>query len=225
MPAGEVHPNFSANLQLLYHLSNTTDSSVNGYTLTNNNTVTFVPGKFSNAANFVAASTQSLTVSATNANVATSQTWLMWYNAGSTGGDHFSMGFRDVGGGNYKGFYIHDDVSQQIVFNLGATLTPNEVATPNNGLVKGRWSCAIGVYDSTANTIKLFIDGKLLAQATTTGSAQNGSANFGLGKWGAYVTGPYQGQLDECAIWTRAWSDTEVKNYYSWAKGLRVSTP
>jgi len=221
MSVGEITLNTSANLQALYHLSNTTDSSANGYTLTNNGTVTFPSGKFGNAANFVAASSQSLTATLTNANVSTSQTWLMWTYAGSTGGDQFLMGFRTNGGSDYKGFYLHDDASQQAVFNLGTTLTPNEIATPNNGLVKNRWSCWIGVYNSSANTIKLFIDGILKAQATTTGSAQTATASFGLGRWGAHVVGYYQGMLDECAIWTRAWSDREVKNYYAWARGQR----
>lgn len=225
MAAGEVHPNYSANLQLLYHLSNTTDSSVNGYTLTNNNVVTFVPGMFGTCANFVAASSQSLTVTATNANVATSQTWLMWHNGGATGGDNFPMGFRTSGGSDYKGIQIQDGVEQCYNFYGGTTLTPNNIATPTNSLIKNKRTCVIGVYDSSANTIKLFVNGVLLAKATTTGSFQTATSSFGLGRWGAHAVGYYQGQLDECAIWSRAWSDREVVNYYAWAKGLRVSTP
>lgn len=41
---GELWPNYSANLQGLWHLSGTTDSSSNEYNLTNNNVVTFIPG-------------------------------------------------------------------------------------------------------------------------------------------------------------------------------------
>lgn len=225
MTAGEVHRNYSANLHALYHLSDVNDSSVNAYNLTNNNVVTFIPGKFGNGANFVSASSQSLTVTATNANVGTSQTWLMWYKGGTTGGDNFPMGFRTNGGGDYKGIQIQDGAEQRVAFYGGTTLTPNNINAPNNSLIKSKWVCVIGVYDSTAGTIKLFIDGVLQALSTTTGSFQTATASFGLGRWGAHAVGYYNGQLDECGIWTRAWSDIEVKNYFSWAKGLRVSTP
>lgn len=42
----------AANLRAYWKLENTNDSGANGYNLTNNNTVTFTSGKFSNAANF-----------------------------------------------------------------------------------------------------------------------------------------------------------------------------
>ena len=224
MPAGEVNINTSANLQALYHLSNTTDSSANGYTLTNNNTVTFPDGKFGKGANFVAASSQSLTATLTNANVSTSQTWLMWYYARGTGGDEFPMGFRTNGGSDYKGIQIQDGVEQRVAFYGGTTLTPNNINAPNNTLIKNRWVCVIGVYDSSANTIKLFIDGVLQSWSTTTGTFQTATASFGLGRWGAHTVGYFNGMLDECAIWTRAWSDREVKNYYAWARGQRGGT-
>jgi len=40
------------NLPVYFHLENTTDSSGNGFTLTNHNTVTFGTGRFTNAADF-----------------------------------------------------------------------------------------------------------------------------------------------------------------------------
>lgn len=226
MPAGEVHPNFSANLQVLYHLTDVNDASANAYTLTNTNTVTFVPGKFGTASSHVQASNQYLNkAAATNANVSTSQTWLSWVRHTSASGDVFYMGFRTNGGSDYKGLGL-DTTSGFAYFYGGTTLTPNLVASQNGTIVKNKWHCTIGVYDSSANTLKLFIDGILAGQSTTTGSFQTATSNFSIGAWGNHAVGTnMQGQLDECAIWTRAWSDKEVKNYYAWAKGLRTSTP
>src|SRR5438876_10841799 len=47
-------------LTVYYALSNTSDATGGGLTLTNHNTVTFSAGKVGNAANFVAASSQYL---------------------------------------------------------------------------------------------------------------------------------------------------------------------
>lgn len=220
MSAGELNTNYSANLQGLWHLSGTTDSSKNGYNLTNVNTSTFVPGKFNNCAKLVAASAQCFTSSGANLNVTTSQTWMCWVNFANTGAEKHILGIRNSAGGNLRTIYsagANNDF-RFFISGLGVTeVTHTTIFTP------GLWYSVVGRYDSAANTLAIFVNG-VKVQVATSGSPSAVTGNFAIGRWGDEAGSEMNGLMDEVAIFNAALTDAQITNYYAWAKGLRTST-
>lgn len=220
MSAGELHPNYSANLQGLWHLSGLTDSSSNGYNLTNNNAATFVPGKWNNGAKLVSASSQHLNNTSTpNLRIAGSQTWIAWIKPATVNTTARWATLSDSGPTNYVSLTINGtDISMEI-----SGLTPGNVVSSVPAAIE-QWFGIVCVYDSTDAVLKTWVNG-ILTKASVTGTHTAGTGNFSIGKFGDGASGAFpSGIIDEMAIYSRAWSDVEVKNYYAWALGVRTST-
>lgn len=223
MSVGELNINTSANLQGLWHLSGTTDSSVNGYNLTNNNTVTFPAGKFNNAG-FFNGTNQSLSIadaSCANLEISGSCTLLLWFKPSTLTGSIICKG--KLSNESARKFHTFIDTNKLRVIHAG--LTTNQDITNSSILSIGQWYCGIFVYDSSAGFIKLWINGKQ-DRLAASGSATDSNAPFTIAcdtfGGGDTQSGFFNGQVDEVAVYSRAWSDKEVKDYYAWAVGRRT---
>lgn len=76
----------------------------------------------------------------------------------------------------------------------------------------GVWTHVAGTYDPAANTLKLYVNGRLEGVNTSVvGSwSSTGSMQFGRYKWAGKHILPFTGSLDEVAVWQRVLSPAEV---------------
>lgn len=206
-----------ANLQGYWRFSNgalTTDSGPNGYTLTNNNTVTNVAGgKFAYGADFEDSSSQSLTVSGANLRISTSQTWSAWCKLESLPSVQARIcAVSDSTPTNYVALTAKNSTNKFSFQVSGLTATEIDADT---AFTTGLWYHVVGRYDSSANTIAIWVNG-VKKSASVTGSHTAGTGDFAIGRLGSYVaTATYfDGIIDDVSIFNRALTDAEVSELY-----------
>ncbi len=213
------------NCQGRWKLGNTTwtDGSGNGYTLTASasapTAVAGHGGGNNQAANFNSASTQYLYIadaSAPSLDITGNITISAWIKATTITG----------------GIYYH------IIAKLGATSFSYDLYIDNNGKLEGRISsdgstvtAAIGAATLVAGTwyhvaavyngtdIRLYINGVLDSNGANnpkacTGSIYSGSSDFCIGIKSDKAANPFNGVIDDAAVWDRALSASEVSTLY-----------
>lgn len=208
---GELWP--QTGLRGLYHLASTTDSSGNGYNLTNNNTVTFIQGKYGNGANFVAASSQSLTSTSDLAiDISVSLTTMAWVKINTEPGTNASFTIIDLRSGTGTacrsiGRYIDESGTKKLYLDKTGT-----------GL---KYTVTLGTTDwhhiaftNNASNHYIYLDGNLVA----TGGSGVAAAGTSLSIGGS--VGNYSNSLiDEVAIFSTELSANQIRRYYAWSKG------
>lgn len=177
MSLGEIS---GGNLRAYYKLSNTTDSGPNGYTLTNNNSVTFAAGKFTNGADFGnSGTTKSLTYSG---NICSSTTpselyigcWFKLNSTANTSRNHFIISLTT----GQRLFYLYYTISSgtvTLIARYGGGLNETNItftADTNWHYVFCR------ITDSTSLTI--YFD-RLTTSTTLTVSSNTSAAGFAIG--------------------------------------------
>jgi hypothetical protein len=197
------------------------DASGNGKTLTLANGPTFTTGKTgsaltlngSNQYGVTAAplidTTRSFTVSA----------WVLWNGA---------SGWRSIitqDGQNISGFWLEKRDDNRLVFERDSSDSTGSTATfaaAPSAMTANTWYHVVGVYDSAAGQIQLYLNGTLAATAAfTTPWAATGPLAVGRGKWGS-PTDYWAGKIDEVRIYQRALTAAEVQSLYT--GGLNYST-
>jgi hypothetical protein len=199
-------PAFPSGAIAFWKLSDLTDASGNGNTLTNNNTVTFAAGKIGNAAVMDGADQY---LSRDSFAIGTAYTQAVWFKLDAISGTHFILDNKER-----AMLYINSDGDfRSSSYDL--SLTGVEF-TPASTVVEGQWHHAAFVYNGTS--IKLYFDGALVATETFEigDSAIDvfaiGSLNYGLHY--------FDGQIDAVGIWDRALSDGEIATLYNSGTGL-----
>lgn len=96
----------------------------------------------------------------------------------------------------------------------GAVL-PNMVS--GSAPIENQWQMITAVYDNTAQTAKIYVDG-VLKGTSTTAVTNTGYGFFLLGKNPGFPDKPFPGQVDDVTIYDRTLSDTEVLNLYNATK-------
>ena len=82
-----------------------------------------------------------------------------------------------------------------------------------NPLSTGVWHHIAGVYESTSNTLKLYVNGTLANSGSSTVTvATSALNNIQIGRRND-LTGYYQGSIDEVRIWSDERTATEIANY------------
>lgn len=198
---------------------NLNDSSTNSYTLTNNGS-TDVVGLMGNGRSFVAASSQYASIadaSCPSLEITGSQTWLCWLKQTTISSYQSPMAKTRLDNTATHGLTTSADANAFVYFTLTG-LTTNAQISGGTG-VAGKWHFLCGIYDSSAGRLKLFLDGGKIAELAASGSATDTNGDFALGRNGSSNSQFFNGVIDNCAIYSRAWSDNEVKKYYAWAKG------
>ena len=187
-------------LLAFYKLSDTSDSSGRGNTLTNNGGVTFVAGKIGNAAEFDGANYLSVSLSGITKNSSAS----VWINQSSQDGTPLVLGQSGIGN-----ISIRDDGY------IGAFLADFGVITSDVVADFGDWYHVVGIYDGVI--FKLFVNGVLKATQSTSIFLDNDLLYIG-GEGG----GQFNGLIDAVGIWNRALSEAEVSALYNNGTGREL---
>jgi len=187
-------------LLAFYKLSDTSDSSGRGNTLTNNDGVTFVAGKIGNAAEFDESNYLSVSLSGITKNSSAS----VWINQSSQNETPLVLGQTGIGN-----ISIRDDGY------IGAFLADFGVITSDVVADFGDWYHVVGIYDGVI--FKLFVNGVLKATQSTSIFLDNDLLYIG-GEGG----GEFNGLIDAVGIWNRALSEAEVSALYNNGTGREL---
>jgi hypothetical protein len=204
-------------LTAYYALSDLTDASRHGLTLTNHGTVTFSAGKVNNAANFVSASSQYLThADATQFQMGTGDfSFAFWakfiisqaksvFCYGTTGA---SAGYGvDTNVGRFQGF-ISDGTT---VKTFGQAHNFND----------GNWHLCVVTCKRSGN-MQMYVDnvteGSAVNITSVTGSV-NSANGFSMG--GNFAGGVlFDGSIDEAGLWNRVLTSTEITHLWNGGAG------
>lgn len=201
-----------------YHLENVNDFSGGGLTLTNNNTATFVAGKFNNCASFNG-SNQSLSINNSfgidGGNISISA----WINPTTvtSASDHLS----------YVALYGNTTKTSYNLFvgttGIGATRLRAGVAwdeTSQKAITASVWTHAVLTYDAT--NLRLYINGNLFATTACSGSGSGSAtskATLGCRADVDSLTGQIQTKLDEVLFFNTVLSAQQIRRRYAQGVG------
>lgn len=219
------------NLVAYYKCEDTSDSSGNGFTLTNNGTVTFTAGKISNCANISLRTSGSKNLRINNDLGITGGAITMagWYLANSNPTGGFGSGDFIATQGD-----AGVDVDNWISYNLTAsnpTLNFNRqksgVANDNYNytttLTTGTWYHIAYVYNGT--TVQGYLNGVAIgAGVASSGNGSGGQDDHfilgGVTDGSGGTNWAPDGKLDEWGVWSRALSGSEITELYNSGNGL-----
>jgi hypothetical protein len=188
-------------LLAFYNLSDLTDASGNGNTLTNNNGVTFSSGKIGNAA-IIDAEGEFLSTSLAVPN--SDWTMSVWVNADAEQPDPYST------------FIFNEGLATSVYCNASelAYYFSSSVATINTSIL-GQWAHVVFGVKNGGSFIRL-------NDSTQGTGPQPGSTNEPLrfgSNTGAGGNNKFTGKLDAVGLWSRALSDAEITELYNAGAG------
>jgi hypothetical protein len=208
-PSGPTFP--SDGLLAFWRLDNLTDSSGNGNTLTNNNSVVFVEGKIGNSAqfdgsNYLSLSTHQFPTGNSNRTfscwVKTSQSnglnLIFSYGIPETSNEAFGLGLLD---GN-AGFFSQD----------------NDFVTSSN-ISDNNWHHLVLTH-SSENGRTIYLDGTNIGNDSDSINTGTNSI-FRIGTWTyAFESTSLTGLVDAIGVWDRVISLEEINTIYNNGTGL-----
>lgn len=201
-----------ANLQGYWRGENNfNDISPNGYTLTNNNSVTFGTGRWGLAPNFVLGSTQSASIanaSCPNLEISGNQTWGAWIKPHTVSPNNYCILAKDKSAiSNFRQFYVTN--GGQVAFQTGG-LTVNFVITTAKLTADSKYFVT-GLYDGSHLTVAIYdITGTLVERtsANATGTLTASDQPFRMGDFNA-AGASFDGFIDEAFVFNRVLTTTE----------------
>ena len=202
---------FRGGLLAFYKLSDTSDSSGRGNTLTNNGEVSFVAGKIGNAAEFdgdnyltgpsgLGNNFQQITISCW---VKRNNTDVISRFISNETADGFNWGFYSEAEQDQSNFYLY---------------TANGSVDAFFDIELNEYIMIAGVYNG--QTFKVYKNGNVVSSNLITGSIDETSSLLQIG--GAYNSGSLDGQIDAVGIWNRALSDGEIDALYNNGTGREL---
>jgi hypothetical protein len=207
---------------------NAADSSGNSLTMTNNGpTYSNTNPLINNYALFDDASAQYFEAADNDLwTPSGSQSWQFWVKPDTTtAGEYFliskdlntSRGYRI----EYQPNYTNNEITWG--FSWDANASPNY--TFNAGqLSTSSWTHLVLVYNSTAHTADVYVNGTAVTQVTglPTDTQKNNTETLYIGA-NHYSTRDryWSGRMDEIAMWSRAITSTEVTALYNSGAGLQ----
>ncbi|MFF5081580.1 LamG-like jellyroll fold domain-containing protein [Actinoplanes sp. NPDC000266] len=100
----------------------------------------------------------------------------------------------------------------QFITSQYDSTAPGAVASTSTSTPSaGTWTHLAGVYDASAQTMRLYVNGSL--QDTDTGArpfASSGGTTVGAGRWNGTVTDFWPGQVDDVQLYQKALTGSEV---------------
>ena len=119
-------------------------------------------------------------------------------------------GRSNIGGTNYtlgrlgSGFATPDDMVVRLFNNYGTTKLNDD-----------DWHNIVYTYNFTTKEVKAYVDGNTTAEATTTFAAWNTNYQIAIG-WNGFDTSYYfEGNVDECAYFTRVLGASDITEIYN----------
>jgi len=195
------------------------DSSGNGLTLTDNNTVTSAAGKLHGlAAQFTIATSESLSRANETAIQAgdVDWTWACWIYPDSVGLAHqyfiskggFAVDYElELSGADLIGQYWNGSYSQ--VFTIGSAVPA------------GAWSRIVFWHDSVANTLNLQLNNDTVRSAATVSVATTTTDPLYFGRRGSGGSF-YGGRIGDMAFWKKALTSAERLEHWNGGSGFAL---
>lgn len=204
---------------------NAADSTPTGNTLTNVNTVAFVPAKIANGGDFERSSAEYFQITdaaQTGLDFSDALTFSCWMNAESfDAGTEATFISKRLGAGNQRSYHWKIGVA-----GSGLGLLWYTDGSSIGGNLSVAWTPSTSTYYHVAvtksgTTVKFYVDGAQLGTDQTGSNATifNGTAPFDVG---AFSTDAqyFDGILDEVGVWNRALSGAEIAQLYNSGTGL-----
>lgn len=231
MQLGEIPERTS--MRCYYHLEGLDDSSGNGRTLTNQNTVVFNPAKFSLGADFGSSGTNkvlSLSANPMSSLTYANATFSFWVKFNSVSnptagsGYFFVLATRVTSGAGAARCFFNYNVSAGN-FNINAVIklaTGDATASYSIPVNTTNWYNFIFVKSNTTTAI-LYVNGVQVATDTGSGADTinvNSLCTLAIGNIG-HTAFANQGWhiMDEFIIEQRIWSASEIRKYYTQGLG------
>lgn len=211
----------------LWNLSDLSDASGNGRSLSNKGSVTFnngIMGGASNAAQFAGSTAQALYIPDTGVNDPFRikvGTWGCWFKCPKRGSTQYIMSKIGIpvtpatvswasviyvtSNGNVFGIYMSDGTN--VVNVTGLT-----------DVVDDRWHFGVNTYDGTQACA--YVDGQMESQTKTAGLLMNTSSAAPLniggngGDAGTATNSPYFGRVDEAFVTSDVLNEDQIRNLY-----------
>lgn len=198
---------------------NRADSSGNGNTLTDNNTVTSVAYDYwktgESSADFEASNSEYLSIangSQTGLGITSTYSFVCFFRPESIGVTH-TLASKWATNGYIIGI---DNATNRIFIQNESTVYVDTTTT----LAAGKWYHLAFVYDDTNNLANLYVNGNLVITLAATVNPASNSADFRLGTINA--GGQYaDGLMKDAAVWNVALTPIQIK---SLALGVDLST-
>jgi len=213
------------NCRALYKLPDVNDSSGNNYTLTNNNTVAFVAGKFGNCANFGSSNTNKyLSVDSdcgiNPASEAYSVILLVNLSTQPGSGVHFPIFHieKNTSGGICFLEYYNDGGTYKLRCRYGSNEN-NYPIIATKTLTNGIWYLIV-VTSSAAGSGNLYTNGALIGSGSRGSTTGTGTfLHIGNG-WPVTNWYYYSGLIDEFAYLKYELTASQIRRLYAFQKGI-----
>ncbi|OGL34495.1 hypothetical protein A3F05_01735 [Candidatus Saccharibacteria bacterium RIFCSPHIGHO2_12_FULL_47_17] len=203
--------------------SGTRADSVNGYDLTDNNTVTSATGKVSNAGQFTSANSEYLSTTDKSdlsaGDIDFSMAAWVYLDSNTYG---VIMGKGDPNAGNtYEYILQYDNGASRFMLSISASGGSGSVTANNFGAIStGTWYFVVAWHDATANTINISVNNGTADSAAWTTGANNTAYEFTIGTYPVLHTGGYfNGRIDEAGFWKKVLSSQEKTDLYNSGSG------
>lgn len=214
-----------------WHLENTNDSSGNVRNFINTGSVTFGSGKLKNAALFGTSGSKGLdffggVISADRVADITYGVWFKLNNTTSSNSNARLFVFSSLVDGTTDGCFnilFYNISGGNITIGCNTRLSTTNAACSYVTTPDSLWHSLVMVKSSTVN-LALYYDGALVDSDTGSGTdqsdTQNPAAQLTLGnERAAGKMSQIWADVDEFFIQEKAWSASEVRRYYTQAKG------
>lgn len=191
------------------------DETDNNNDLTDNNTVGYGEGKYGNAAYFIRANSEYLSISDANQTgldfAGSSMTIACWVKASSTGIAQLPGGkwSSTSGSGYFLGVTSGDLFYFQLRDSAGNLAQPQSTTS----MIANTWYHIVGVWNTDTDTAKIYINGTEEGSNSWSYELEDSTNDFYIGN--AYSAYYWDGYIDEFAVWGRALSSDEVSTLYS----------
>jgi hypothetical protein len=169
------------------------------------------------SATFVRASSQTINSAASAVNTTQSLTVAAWVRMTSTAGTEGLVGQAGTTASAFFLKYNSANTAWSFAMPESDVVSPViDEAVGSGTAAVNTWTHLVGVYNATAGSMRLYINGTLNANAahTVTWNA-TGKAFAGRLHWANVDQNYFDGQLDDIRIWNRALSDTDVSDLYN----------
>jgi hypothetical protein len=206
----------------LWNLSDLTDASGNGRTLTNKGTVTFasgINGTATTAAQFTGSTAQALYISDTGGadpfRIATGSVGC-WFRTAKRGTYQHLLS-KVNSGATSRSYEFYVNTSNGVTANLFVDpATTSGTPSGVSDVADDRWHLVVVTFDGTA--VRAYVDAVLEGTASVTGALNGSTGPLNIGGYGAdgstAAANPHYGRVDEAFITADVLSDDQVRALY-----------